>query len=271
MIDERQMEERHYSVYVHISPSGKYYVGMTGNKPEVRWGGGSGYCGQRYFYNAIKKYGWENFEHEVVASHLLKEEAENFEKLLIQELRQNEAEFGYNITSGGESGYSVPGEKNPMYGKHHTEEARKKIAEAGLDRPAWNKGKHHSEETKEKMKQVWHQVEHPNAKCRKVKCVETGEVFESAAEATRYYNLSRGAVAYAAKNGGKTRNGLHWEYLTEGTPFKKKIRCVDTGEIFSSMAEAARKYGGHPNNIGAALQKGYSKSIGHYWEFVEEE
>lgn len=86
-----------------------------------------------------------------------------------------------------------------------------------------------------------------------MKCIETEEVFESAAEATRHYNLGKGAVSNAAKTGGKTKNGLHWEYLTEGTPFKKAIRCIDTGEVFSSMAEAARKYGGHPNNIGAAL------------------
>lgn len=86
MIDERQMEERHYSVYVHTSPSGKYYVGMTGVEPELRWRNGVGYRGQDYIYNAIQKYGWENFEHEVVASNLLKEEAENFEKLLIKEL-----------------------------------------------------------------------------------------------------------------------------------------------------------------------------------------
>ena len=36
------------------------------------------------------------------------------------------------------------GEKNPMYGKHHTEEARKKISEG-------NKGKKYSEEAKKKI------------------------------------------------------------------------------------------------------------------------
>lgn len=88
MIDERQIEERHYSVYVHTSPSGKYYVGMTGQQDiNTRWKGGAGYSGQPYFYHAIQKYGWENFEHEVIASHLTKEEAVNFEKLLIQELK----------------------------------------------------------------------------------------------------------------------------------------------------------------------------------------
>lgn len=87
MIDERQMEERHYSVYVHTSPSGKYYVGMTGRDVKLRWNRGTGYCGQRYFYHAIQKYSWENFEHEVIASHLTKEEANNFEKLLIRELK----------------------------------------------------------------------------------------------------------------------------------------------------------------------------------------
>ena len=87
MIDERQMEERHYSVYVLISPENKYYVGMTGIDPKRRWKNGKGYRKQSNFDNVIEKFGWENFQHEVVASHLLKEEAMNFERLLIQKLK----------------------------------------------------------------------------------------------------------------------------------------------------------------------------------------
>ena len=39
------------------------------------------------------------------------------------------------------------GENHPMYGKHHSEEAKKKMREA-------NKGKHHSEEAKKKMREA---------------------------------------------------------------------------------------------------------------------
>lgn len=271
MIDERQMEERHCSVYVHTSPSGKYYVGMTGQDVKSRWNGGAGYNSQPYFRNAIQKYGWDNFEHEVIASHLTKEEAINFEKLLIRELKQNEREFGYNITEGGEGHTGISGEKNPMYGKHHTEEARKKIAEAGLDRPAWNKGKHHPDEVKEKMQQVWHETHNSNANSRKIRCVETGEEFQQVREAAEKSLLSTSTIAKCARKGSASRSGLHWEYVSEELKLKKPVRCIDTGVVYPSLTAAAREYGGHSNNISTALKKGYTKALGHYWEYVEED
>ena len=51
------------------------------------------------------------------------------------------------------------GEKNGMFGKHHSEESKKKISEARKGAIPWNKGKHpkgkpHSEETKRKMSEA---------------------------------------------------------------------------------------------------------------------
>lgn len=47
-----------YTVYMHISPSGKRYVGITRQRPVARWKNGRGYINNEYFYRAIKKYGW---------------------------------------------------------------------------------------------------------------------------------------------------------------------------------------------------------------------
>ena len=53
-----------YTLYEHISPSGKIYVGITCRKPEYRWNYGKGYTtDQMYFKRAIDKYGWDNFQH----------------------------------------------------------------------------------------------------------------------------------------------------------------------------------------------------------------
>ena len=46
------------------------------------------------------------------------------------------------------------GELNSMYGKTHTQEARKKISESNKGRPPWNKGKTMSEEFSRKMSEV---------------------------------------------------------------------------------------------------------------------
>ena len=81
------IENGNYCVYIHTSPSGKKYVGQTGKTPEQRWGkGGSHYLKKekdgeymhQAFARAILKYGWDNIEHEVVASNLTREEADNF-------------------------------------------------------------------------------------------------------------------------------------------------------------------------------------------------
>ena len=50
---------------------------------------------------------------------------------------------------------------------------------------------------------------------RKVRCVETGEVFGSATAASHSLGLSDPCVNNAAKKGG-TAGGFHWEYADEG-------------------------------------------------------
>jgi hypothetical protein len=40
------------------------------------------------------------------------------------------------------------GENHPMYGKHHTENAKKKISKVHLGKNSWMKGKKHTEESK---------------------------------------------------------------------------------------------------------------------------
>lgn len=92
-----------FTVYRHISPSGKSYVGITKRNPVVRWNNGKGYAGQPKFYNAILKYGWDNFKHEILFSGLSKQEAEEKEKELIE---QNDSiENGYNVSVGGRYGH----------------------------------------------------------------------------------------------------------------------------------------------------------------------
>ena len=63
-----------YSVYCHVSPTGKKYVGISSN-PEKRWGNGEGYKKNYLFYPDIQLYGWDNFIHEILYTNLSIEDA----------------------------------------------------------------------------------------------------------------------------------------------------------------------------------------------------
>lgn len=87
-----------YTVYRHTAPNGKVYIGITSMEPEKRWN--NGYA---YFMNAIRKYGWDNFKHEILFVGLSKEEAERKEIELIAQCRSDEKAHGYNVEHGGNS------------------------------------------------------------------------------------------------------------------------------------------------------------------------
>ena len=154
MIDNR--ENNIWTVYVHIIPKtitkydyDKYYVGITSTSIDFRWKkNGYGYVNQP-FYKAIRKYGWDNIEHYIIANHLTEDEAKKFEKTLIKILdcNANKGKHGYNITDGGDgiNGYIMSdkerkrrsicylGKNNPYYGKKHTKETRLKMSKNHVD------------------------------------------------------------------------------------------------------------------------------------------
>lgn len=175
------MESNNYVVYRHTAPNGKMYVGITANQPHIRWkSNGAGYRSQSLFYNAIKKYGWDNFKHEILLENLTKEQASLAEQLFIYYWNLTNRNKGYNLTIGGTTGaihtqetkekiskgnkgkvLSLEhrrylseihkGEKNPNYGKSLSEETKRKLSESKRGEKAYWYGKHLSEETKQKL------------------------------------------------------------------------------------------------------------------------
>lgn len=99
------MNQKKYKVYYHKNLiNQKYYIGLTSYfNVNKRWRNGNGYNGQ-IFGEAIKKYGWENFDHCVVAENLTKTEAEELEKELIKKYN-SKVPNGYNIENGGQTNY----------------------------------------------------------------------------------------------------------------------------------------------------------------------
>lgn len=94
-------EEAHYTVYKLTDPEGKIYIGCTGNPVEKRWGKGSQYNSRSQIFKAIRKFGWENFEKEILCEHLTKEGGSKLEKWFIAYYDSANPEKGYNRALGG--------------------------------------------------------------------------------------------------------------------------------------------------------------------------
>lgn len=105
--------EKPFTIYRHISPVGKVYVGITSQNAETRWRHCDNYRDSTYFKRAIRKYGWKNFKHDILFTNVEEERAKRLEVELIRHYKS--LGISYNITNGGDgtSGY------------HHIEEYRR--------------------------------------------------------------------------------------------------------------------------------------------------
>lgn len=239
-----------YTLYMHIFPNDKVYIGITCQKPESRWGkDGNAYQHNQYMQNAILKYGWNNIKHEILHTGLTKEAAEQKEIELIAKYKSNQREYGYNIENGGHvncvsdetkrklsqirKGRKLTQEQKmkiscsllgrevsqltkkriseALKGREATEEAKAKMSIARKGKSSWNKGKELSQEHKTKLKAA------KAHKTKKVLCVETNCVYESVRDAEKQLGLSHGNLAKCCNNvyGFKTCGGYHWKYIDE--------------------------------------------------------
>lgn len=244
-----------YTVYKHTLPkefSGKendmIYIGITSRNPEKRWGyNGYGYRKQPYFYNAILKYGFDNFNHEILEVNLTKEEAEQKEIELISEYQSNNRIFGYNISNGGNCSGTMSQEtkdkiskanKGNQYslGHKHTEETKRKMSEAAMGNQR-SKGKkmpehvmrillesRQNEEVRRKISKALtgkkqseehrrkNSESHKGIGGKKVVCVETGIIYDSIREASKQLNLKGHHISTCCSGDRQTCGGFHWCY-----------------------------------------------------------
>lgn len=213
---------------MHITPSNKRYIGITSNKVSRRWQNGYGYRENKHFFNAIKKYGWDNIRHEILFENLTQKEACKIETELIAKYKSDLSEYGYNRSIGGENpnvggklseetkkkiskslkGYKHTQEtkekdRKAKLGTHLTEETKKKISEAKKGNKNAMYGKTTSAKQKEAVKKA----------CSKpVKCIETKIVFPSIKEAERLTGISDSGIQAVCKGKRKTAGGYRWEY-----------------------------------------------------------
>lgn len=172
--------------------NGKIYIGQ-GVDIERRWGHHKSelrgnYHGNEHLQHAWNKDGEDNFEFTIICE-CDENQLNTMEEYYIFELMSYDDEVGYNKNYGGGSGrpneesrkklsealkiaMSRPevrkkmsenhadfkGENHPMYGKHHSEETRKKLSEYNKGKYVGENngmyGKHHTEEARNKQSEA---------------------------------------------------------------------------------------------------------------------
>lgn len=242
-----------YSVYIHTNrANGFKYVGITSRKPEERWQGGHGYRKQAVFWNAIVKYGWDNFDHEIIAAGLSDLEAWEMEKALIAKYNTNDRNFGYNRSTGGEAGA---------------------------------KGVEHSEANKAacgaKLKSLWRDEEFRKACISRISEMSRSEAMRAKRSASnRGRKLSEESRRkISEKNKGRKLGPFSEEHKRRirenhaGGSDSRAVECIETKKIYASINDASRDTGINKKGISGCCRGviHYNTAGGYHWRFAVNE
>ena len=249
-----------YVVYKHTNKiNGRVYIGITCQKPEARWKDGLGYETNQYFSRAIKKYGWENFSHDILYVGLEKEDAQAQEVKLIAFYQDSESGC-YNILPGGglgRAGIPMSDEAKEKLriaktGWKMTEEQRKRLSESSV-------GKKMSIEARQKMSEN-------NARYWKDKKRDSQTI-----DKIRQANLGR---KHTPETRAKMSKSSPRELLSECK--KKSVLQMDLQgnpiKQWPSMKEAEMALRGRvTGGISACCQGKFKTAFGYKWKILNDE
>ena len=209
-------------IYCHINKiNGKRYIGLTKfiENPNARWHSGAGYSAKhhRLFAAAIKKYGWENFDHIILEDNLpslkIANEREKYWIAYYHSYIGDAQCNGYNLTICGDG----------AIGRIMSEEEKEYRRQLKLGTKA-------SEETKLKMSKVrrgkkQNMTAVKLAACRKaqeamaasrrkkIKCIETNKIYNSITEASKDSGIPFETISACLHGRLKTAHKLHWAFI----------------------------------------------------------
>lgn len=287
--------KRTYYIYCHTAPNGKRYIGQTSTNPNVRWGAGSGYVNCPYIHRAIKKYGWENFRHDILIVCNTKKMCDLLEKKLISFFDTTDPNRGYNISKGGNGPTGVPwteehrkrhsmlvsGSGNGMYGKRHSAEARAKMSAKLTGRKLPEKER--AKKTEFLLEAVAKSRQPVNQYDLDGNLVAT---HESMSEAARAIGKSESSINQCCNGKRNTAYGFKWARVGEEIhETAKRVRksgqhdgmgviqlTLDGDEVarYMSLSDAERATGLHRDRIGDCCHGGMDSYGGFVWRFAKE-
>jgi group I intron endonuclease len=202
---------------------------------------------------AILKYGVDNFVFETLIKASSEDELALLEAQTIQKLNTM-APHGYNLTSGGENYKRSPLAKRGGFKKGHvpwnkgldsSDPRVARMVKTGKDASAfgnsYRKGVKHSEETKKKISEM-----------------QKGRILsEETKKKMSDSHMGKTHSEEAKANMSKSRDKQ-----------KISIKCLETGQIFSSISETAKIMGVNPGHIHRIINGKLKKSKGYTFEVV---
>ena len=69
-------------------------------------------------------------------------------------------------------------------------------------------------------------------------CLETRQIFKTAAEASRQMNIHHGHITEAANGKLKTAGGYHWQWCIDISLYPNAIYCLELDKMYLSYNEA---------------------------------
>lgn len=293
-------EKRIYTLYVHVNKTnGKRYVGITRQSVEQRWRNGRGYSNNVAFMGAIQKYGWDGFEHIVLAENLTASEAAKEEIRLIAEWKTMNPEYGYNNHPGGTidtpEGVKCINKTKKERGLLkkvvcvETGEIFDSVADAsrkiGCDPSSIVHICNHRSKTYTVGGYHWcyfdeyYDYEYPECRKRQIVCLETGRKFESSREAARVTGATHTGILSCCNGTAVSAKGLHFCYAEDADSYKARepikkqrpIVCIETGVVFANAREAGRWMGFHDNVIRGQLAGRQKTAHGYTFSYVDDE
>ena len=250
---------------MHISPSGKKYIGITSQVPKYRWKNGNGYEHNPHLWSAIQKYGWDSFEHIILLQGIIYEQASTIEKYLIDVYKTKDKNFGYNMTDGGEG----------TLGWAPSEETKKKISES-------KKGKKMPDGFGDKLRKAWSENGHPmegTHRLESTKEILSKKAKDRLADPTNHPMFGKNQSEETKE---KIRNGAierlkdptnhpnYGKHINVGINHGRirPIFCIEMQRIFWGASEANKEYGFNISCISECIN-GNKSSTGKHPETNE--
>lgn len=291
--------EENYCIYKHTAPNGKCYIGLTkhGDNPNVRWQNGDKYQECPHFYAAIQKYGWDSFSHEILEDGLSRDTASCRERYWISHYDSYKPENGYNLTTGGETGWEHSEDTKERIRQKHigtktSDETKEKLRKIALSRPPMSSDQrakisagtlghtitesdrqrrmqkrttyHVTDETRKKLSDA---ARKGRTRCRRVICEETGEIFNSAREASIHYGKAKNSLTSCIFQ-NRRFCGMHWKYLDDMGEYRmsisdKNVRAglVIPKDLKAKLEELAKSENRSLNNYIVTILQNYVNSL----------